>query len=76
VHAFSQVGSLGSPGRSSARSSPPFARPGQRSGKSISSGGSGDYRRTLDGSCVVFQRMPGGKLWLLGQGKFGKVRRK
>ena len=67
-----QVRSGGTPGRSSTRSSLPSGRPGQLR-KSSSSLASDGYQSTLNGACVAFEHRPNGKLWLLGQGKFGKV---
>ena len=48
------------------------ARPGQHS-KSSSSLASDNFESTLNGACVAFEHRPSGELWLLGQGKFGKV---
>lgn len=50
---------------------PPKALTGGSAGSGI--GGRGDFKSTIDGSYVQFERTASGELCLLGQGKFGKV---
>ena len=41
---------------------------------SSSSRAGSEFKSTIDGSCLEFERTATGDLCLLGQGKFGKVR--
>jgi len=54
----------------------PFDGPGKDPTGGTGGGGSGsggDFKSTIDGSYVQFERTASGELCLLGQGKFGKV---